>query len=81
MRGLPATPETVDGVPLTDGQRERLAKLIACIWACDPRQTAAGAVAYAERCFVATVTREDGAFVDRGRLVIGGRVVRMSLAE
>lgn len=78
---VPATPETVEGVALTEGQRMRLSRLIACIWACDPRQTASGAVDYAERCFLETVRREGAAFEDLGRLVIGGRVVRMASAE
>jgi hypothetical protein len=36
---------------------------------------AAGIVAYAEACFMATVRREDSGFVDRGRIQSGGRSI------
>ena len=71
----PATPAAVGGVPLTEGQRARMGRLIFVIWNCDPRQTGAGIVAYAEQCFLTTVRRVDGAFEDRGRIQVGGRAV------
>ncbi len=71
-RPAPETPTHVDGVELTEAQRSRLGRLILCIWAVDDRQTGAGCVAYAETCFLATVTRANGAFIDRARVPMGG---------
>lgn len=71
-RPAPDTPTHVDGVELTEAQRSRLGRLILCIWIVDDRQTGAGCVAYAEMCFAATVRRADGAFIDRGRVPMGG---------
>ena len=71
----PAVPADVGGVVLTEVQRARMGRLIFCIWKCDPRMGAAGIVAYAESCFMATVRREGDGFVDRGRIQSGGRSI------
>ena len=73
----PPVPSTVGGVALDETQRSRLARLVACIWRCNPAMGHGAIVEYAERCFLATVRRDAEGFSDLARVRRGGRLIRV----
>ena len=67
----PRAPATLDDLPLSDSQRQRLQRLVTIIWQEEPTRDEAAVVAQAEDAFRRTVRRIRGAWRDQTRIRLG----------